>query len=107
MSNGASPTLGAQNLAALGAAATDDGAPAGGCHAAAEPMRAGSSDFARLICSLHDILLKISGWAVGRPPERCGTPGLSGCLGLPPPLAREGGVALALKYMEQATYTPA
>ena len=50
--------LGAQNLTALGAATTDDGAPAGGGHAGAEPVSAGPSDFARLICSFHGRLLK-------------------------------------------------
>ena len=51
-------TLGAQNLTALGAATTDDGAPAGGGHAGTEPVSAGPSDFARLICSFHGRLLK-------------------------------------------------
>ena len=50
--------LGAQNLTALGAAATKNGAPAGGGHAGAEPVGAGPSDFARLICSFHGRLLK-------------------------------------------------
>ena len=55
--------LGAQNLTALGAATTDDGAPAGGGHAGAEPMGAGPSDFARLICSFHGrLLIKFPSW---------------------------------------------
>lgn len=43
---------------------------------------------------------------LGPTPERCGTPGLSGW-GYPRLLSAESGIALALKYMEQATYTAA
>ena len=43
---------------------------------------------------------------MNRPPERCGTPGLNG-LGYPRLLSAESSIALALKYMEQATYTAA
>ena len=50
--------LGAQNLTALGTAATDNGTPAGGGYAGAEPVGAGPSDFARLVCSFHGRLLK-------------------------------------------------
>lgn len=49
--------------------------------------------------------LKISGRALGLHRIEA-TPGLSG-LGLPRLLSAESGYALALKYMEQATYTAA
>ena len=53
-SRGAAPhRLGAQMLAALGATTAQDGAAAGGGHAGAETVGAGSSDFTGLVCSLH------------------------------------------------------
>ena len=53
-SRGAAPNrLGAQMLATLGATTAQDGAAAGGGHAGAETVGAGSSDFTGLVCSLH------------------------------------------------------
>ncbi len=47
---------GAQALAALGAAAADDGAAAGRSHARAKTVRAGTADLARLIGPFHGVL---------------------------------------------------
>ena len=46
--------LGTQVFAALGATAAQNGAAAGGSHAGAETVGAGSSDFTGLVCSFHD-----------------------------------------------------
>jgi phosphopentomutase len=50
--------LGAQFLAAFGAAGVDHAATTNGCHARAETMTAGADDFTGLVCSFHGIILE-------------------------------------------------
>ena len=109
-------TSGAQALAPLGATAAQNGPTAGGGHAGAKTVGAGSSDFTRLICSFHDSApfsdLCVTPAVSTRRALWPGTgAGVAGFPALPPAGGhlpqRKAVFALNVNNMEEATYTHA